>query len=229
MSDTTSVVMLGATGAVGGEVLQTLLHMDTVQRITLLGRRDVAWASNHKLVQHVVDVHDPASYAEFLPGHTTSICTFGVGEPSKAERAEFTRVDHDAPLAFATACKAAGVKHFRLLSAVGASSKSRSFYLRTKGELEQSLIALGFDRLSLFHPSMILTPTNRYGLSQAVVLGVWPKLSPLLVGPMRKLRGIKVEDLGRAMACNTTGNGQPRVEILEWDQFMTLSAAASRA
>jgi len=54
------------------------------------------------------------------------------------------------------------------------SSSSSSFYLKTKGELEDGLKALRFERLSLFHPSMIMTPTNRYGLSQGITLAIMP-------------------------------------------------------
>ena len=88
-----------------------------------------------------------------------------------------------------------------------------------------TVAALGFERLSLFHPSMILTPENRYGFSQAVTLAVWPKLTPLLGGSLRKLRGIPVAQLGAAMARNvaTAGAGE---ETLEWDAIVKLAARA---
>jgi len=222
-----SVVMLGASGAVGGEVLRVLATMPEVTQVTLLNRRAMAGLPA-KAVEHIVDVGAPDSYRSFLAGHDTAICTLGVGEPSKASHADFTRVDHDMPLAFAQACKDAGVAHFSLLSAVGVSSGSRVFYIRSKGALEDSLRALEFARLSLFHPSMILTPTNRYGLSQALVLTVWPWLTPLLAGSLRKYRGIPVQDLGRSMALNTRaghGDAQTGVEVLDWDQMMALSRA----
>ena len=76
-------------------------------------------------------------------------------------KAEFVHIDKDVVIAFATICKQNSVRHFELLGAVGTDSKSRSFYLRIKGELEEALVALNFERLSLFQPSMILTPTNR--------------------------------------------------------------------
>ncbi|MFT5681482.1 MAG: hypothetical protein ACI8RZ_002388 [Myxococcota bacterium] len=116
-----------------------------------------------------------------------------------------------------------GIDHFQALSSVGVDSGSTSFYLRTKGELEDGLAALDFERLSLFHPSMILTPTNRYGLSQGITLAVWPLLKPVLLGPMRKLRGVRVETLGRAMTHNLTVEGRG-VEVLEWDDFARLGA-----
>ena len=131
--------------------------------------------------QEIVDVLDSSSYRHLVPGHDVAICTLGVGQPSKISKAEFVKVDRDAVIAFATACKQSGVKHFELLSSVAVDSKSGSFYLRTKGELQDALVALNFERLSLFQPSMLLTPTNRYGFGQGVLLALWPILTPLLL------------------------------------------------
>ena len=218
--------MLGATGAVGNHAALTLAASPEVRRLTLLGRRPAANVTGYSVAQPVVDVFDPASYAPFLAGHDAAICTFGVGQPSAMAREEFKRIDHDAALAFGRACKEAGVRHFELLSSVGSNARSLSFYLRTKGQLEEALGALGFERLSLFRPSMILTPTNRYGLSQAIVLATWPLLTPFLPGPLRKWRGIKVAELGRAIALNlfTAGAG---TSVLSWDDFRRLSRTAA--
>lgn len=212
------VVMMGATGAVGGHAAGALLDMPQVGRLTLLGRRRAEAIAGAKVEQHVVDIFDPASYREHLAGHTAAICTVGVGEPSKVDRQQFIKIDKTAVLLFARECKEAGVAHFELLGSVGADSSSRSFYLRTKGELEDELQALEFERLSLFHPSMILTPTNRYGLAQAITLVVWPWLRPLLLGPLRRYRGIAVQALGGAIGRNVAIPGRG-VETLEWDQF----------
>jgi uncharacterized protein YbjT (DUF2867 family) len=217
-----SVVMIGATGAVGGVVVKTLAALPQLQRLTLLGRRPVEGISGAAVAQELVDVFDPASYAQHLPGHATAICTLGVGQRAGMSQDEFVRIDKTAVLDFATACRKAGVQHFELLGSVGASAKSPSFFLRTKGELEDGLRALGFRRLSLFRPSMILTPTNRYGMRQALVLVLWPWLNPLLSGPLRPYRGIPLEALGRAIANNISGD-RTGVETLYFDDFVALS------
>jgi len=213
-----SVVMLGATGAVGTQVARTLVAMPDVASMSLLGRRPLEGLASTKGTQHTIDVGDVASYRALLSGHRAAICTLGVGEPSKASREEFARIDKLTVLAFASACREAGVSHFELLGSVGANANSRSFYLRTKGELEAELRALGFERLSLFRPSMIRTPTNRYGVTQAIALAVWPILQPLLVGGLRRFRGIAVERLGRAIALNLRGESRG-AEVLEWDRI----------
>ena len=98
-------------------------------------------------------------------------------------KAEFVRIDRDAVLDFDFRLQAGRGPPLRLLGRAGASATSGLFYLRTKGQLEEGLKALGFERLSLFQPSMILTPTNRYGVMQAITLVAFPWLEPLLIGP----------------------------------------------
>lgn len=217
--------MIGASGAVGTCVVEELLTSANVEKLTLLGRRPSTVATHEILHQHVVDVFNPASYAQHLPGHRTAICTLGVGQPSKVSLEEYIRVDKTAVLDFAAACKAAGVARFLLLSSVGADSHSRSVYLRVKGELQDGLDALAFEQLSIFHPSMILTPTNRYGLTQAIVLKLWPLLSVALIGPLRRFRGIRISDLGKAIArrANVPGTGY---EHLFWDEIVRLAASS---
>lgn len=223
MAKRLSVVMLGASGATGGETLKSLLAMPEIDRITLLGRRavDLPGGADTRVTQHLVEVGSPDTYADFIDGHDAAICTLGVSQPSQMTKEEFLRIDRDWVIAFATLCKQRGVRHFELLGAVGADSRSPSFYLRTKGQLRDALIALNFERLSLFQPSMILTPTNRFGITQALTLAFWPTLSHLMWGPARKFRGIRVEALGAAMARNLATEGKG-VEILQWAEFNRL-------
>ena len=221
MTQTISIVMLGASGAVGGIAAQALSQLPEIKQLTLLNRKELPALLLSKVIQLIRDVTDPKDYSQFLSGHQVAICCLGVGQPSKVSKEEFVKIDKTAALAFATACKQAGVRHFQLLSAVGADAKSNSHYLQTKGELQDAIIALGFERTSFFQPSMILTPTNRYGFSQGVILAVWPSLSVVLQGGLRKYRGINVATLGCAIAKNAITAGQG-LEILRWDQINSL-------
>ena len=118
------VVLLGATGAVGRNVLAEALRSPAFETVTTLGRRHAEVADGEapagKLAQHVVDLEDPASYRALVSGHTAAICTLGVGQPSKSTRQEVQRVEIDYVLGFAAACKDAGVGHFSLMTSVGA-------------------------------------------------------------------------------------------------------------
>jgi len=226
VADPLRAVLLGATGAVGRNVLAEALRSPAYATVTTLGRRPAEVAEGEappgKLAQHVVDLQDPASYRSLVAGHTTAICTLGVGEPSKTTREEVWKVEIDYVMGFAAACKEAGVRHFSLMTSAGANPRSRAYYLRLKGTQEDRVKALGFQRTSLFRPSMLLTPQNRYGVTQAVLLAVWPRIDGLFAGPLRRYRGIRVEDLGKAIARNAAREAPDGVEILEWDDFQRL-------
>ncbi|WP_373236842.1 NAD(P)H-binding protein [Cohaesibacter celericrescens] len=99
-----SIVMIGATGAVGTQALKRLVELDDVGKITLLVR-SLSAVESDKITQHVVDVLDPETYQTHLHGHDIGISTFGVGEPSKISKEDFLKIDKDAVLAFATNCK----------------------------------------------------------------------------------------------------------------------------
>src|SRR5258708_1147824 len=110
-----NVVILGASGAVGSHALKALLSDPRVGKVTSLGRRRLELAG---FEQKIVDVLDPSSYRSHLPEHEIALCTLGVGQPSQMSREEFLKVDRDAVLAFARACKQAGIRQFSLLCAV---------------------------------------------------------------------------------------------------------------
>jgi nucleoside-diphosphate-sugar epimerase len=213
-----SIVMLGASGAVGTETLKTLIELNNIRSITLLGRKNIPNINSELIHQHTIEISNSNSYINYLTGNNTAICTLGVGEPSKISKEDFVKIDKIAVLDFAKACKLAGIEHFELLSSVDINPKSVSFFLRTKGELVEELKDLNFKRLSVFEPSMILTPTNRYGISQAIVLKVWPYLNPILIFGLRKYRGIRVSILGKAIAKNIL-NEKTGYEVLQWDDF----------
>ena len=216
-----SIVFLGASGAVGSAALNNILLFSDINKILTLGRRKLDLPQNYKLQEQIINIEDATTYKDYIVDFDTAICTLGIGEPSKSSKENFIKIDKIAVLDFAKVCKQNGVKHFQLLSSVGVNATSKSFFLRTKGELIEAIEQLNFDRFSIFQPSMILTPTNRYGFSQAIILKVWPKLDFILQGKAKKYRGIKVAELGKAIACNllTPGVG---TEHLQYPDFKKL-------
>src|SRR5262249_31113229 len=109
MSEPRRLVLLGATGAVGRSVLGEALRSPAFATVTTLGRRQADVADlevpSGKLAQHVVDLEAPASYRALLEGHTTAICTLGVGQPTKSTREDVWKIEIDYVLGFAAACK----------------------------------------------------------------------------------------------------------------------------
>ena len=229
MSDSRSAVVLGGTGAVGGAVVRALLASDAWRRVTVLVRRADALAelTDPRLERRVVDVLDPGQYERWLPGHGVAFCTMGIGEPSKVAREEFRRVDLDGTAAFAAACRRQGITHFLLLTAVLANPRSSIYYTHVKGAVEERVKGEGFARASFFRPSLLITPTNRYGFTQAVLLKLFPFIDPLLVGSLSRFRSIKVSDLGKAMVRHAERPGAG-VEVLEWKEFQAVLQGTGR-
>lgn len=224
------LVLIGATGAVGGHVLDAALRSPVYAGVTTLGRRPAdtaADAPTDKLTQHVVDVGEAASYRHLLPGHTDAISTLGVGEPSRMAFEDVWRIDVDYVVGFARACRDAGVERFSLMTSVGSDVASANKFLRLKGTLEARVRELGFPRLSLVRPSMILTPTNRYGVLSGIALTVWPGLHWAMQGRLRAFRGIRVDDLGRAIALDSArGALTDGARVLAWDELQAVLKAS---
>lgn len=162
-----TILIAGATGLVGRELLAGLLADPTVAAVHSLGRR--ASALQHpKLTSDVVDF----TALPVLPRADEVYLALGTTIKDAGSQPAFRAVDFDANLAVAKAALAAGAKRVGLVSAMGADVNSRIFYSRVKGELEQALMRMPFEGLVIARPSMLLG--NRQALGQRVRPGeVW--------------------------------------------------------
>ena len=146
-----TVILAGATGLVGQHILQGLLADPTVSAVHSLGRR--APATQHpKLTTHLVD------FAALPPLPPADELYLALGTTIKVagSQAAFRAIDFDANLDVAQAALAAGVKKVGLVSAMGADARSRIFYNRVKGELEDALAQLPFEGLVIARPSLLV-------------------------------------------------------------------------
>jgi uncharacterized protein YbjT (DUF2867 family) len=159
-----TVVIAGATGLVGKELLRGLLADPTVAAIHSLGRRRPE-EQHPKLKAHVVDF----TAMPTLPPADELYLALGTTIKVAGSQAAFRAVDHDANLAVATAAWAAGVKRVGLVSAMGSDARSKVFYSRVKGELEDALAKMPFEGLVIARPSMLVG--NRELLGQPVRRG----------------------------------------------------------
>lgn len=158
------VVLAGASGLVGGWLLQGLLQDPAVVEVHALCRRPLA-QQHPKLTVHPVDF----AALPPLPPVDEAYLALGTTIKVAGSRAAFRAVDFDASLAVARAARLAGADRAGVVSAMGASATSRLFYNRVKGELEAALRALEFSGLVLARPSLLLG--NRLALGQPVRAG----------------------------------------------------------
>ena len=150
-----TALIAGASGLVGGECLQRLLASGVYSTVTVVTRRSLGAAAKHaKIREIVVDFAQLDSVrADLRADHV--FCALGTTIRKAGSQAKFRQVDFEYPRHFAELALANGAKHFSLVSALGASSKSGVFYSRVKGELEDALRAMKWPSLCLVRPSVI--------------------------------------------------------------------------
>ncbi len=212
-----SALLAGATGLVG-RALAT--QWQGPQPLHLLVRRETPATGPGQRV-HVVDFAGLPP----LPRAEWAFCCLGTTIAVAGSRAAFRAVDHDAVLAFARAASAAGVTHFAVVSALGANPMSRSFYNRTKGEMEAALSQVGFRHLVIARPSLLAG--DRASLKQAPRLG--ERVALALMRPWAALipkawRPIEATTLAGALL-RGVANAQPGVTVLESAALQDLGMA----
>jgi uncharacterized protein YbjT (DUF2867 family) len=223
-------IVLGATGAVGSNVVRALLASPRCASVTILVRtptdRFAALEGAAKLSSKTVKMEDLEPEARAAAANDgVAFCTLGVGQPSKVSKEEHVRVDLEYASAFARGCRAAGVRHMSLLTSVGANAESAVRYTRVKGQVETAYRSLDFPRVSFFRPSLLQTKEIRYGLQDRVTQAVFPALSWMLP---RRFHEISVEDLGLAMVRNAERSAGGAVEVLEYADFVRVLQTPGR-
>lgn len=153
-----TVLIAGATGLVGRELLAGLLADASVAQVLSLGRRR-ANVEHSKLTQQVVDF----AALPALPAVDEVYLALGTTIKVAGSQQAFRAVDFDANLAVARAARAAGASRAGLVSAMGASAASAVFYSRVKGELEDALAGLGFEGLVIARPSLLVGDRESLG------------------------------------------------------------------
>jgi uncharacterized protein YbjT (DUF2867 family) len=108
-------------------------------------------------------------------------------------------VDHDYPLAFGRAAKAAGAGKLLVVTAMGANSKSGIFYNRVKGEVEAHLAELGVAELHVLRPSLLLGERDERRPAEALGMALAKPLSALMFGPLARYRPIEGSSVARAL------------------------------
>lgn len=164
------VLLAGATGLVGAEILRQLIDDHTVGRIVLIGRRQVATADS-RVESHAISF-DGLDRHPGLFDVDQVFCALGTTMKQAGSREAFRRVDHDYPLGMARLALAGGAQHFLLVSALGADASSRIFYNRVKGEVENALRSMPFRSVTIARPSLLLGERKEFRLMERLAMVV---------------------------------------------------------
>ena len=206
-----SLLLAGASGLVGHQVLQQALARPDLQHLHALVRRPpTSPPGDRRLTWWPVDFQAlPA-----MPAADAALCALGTTIKVAGSQAAFRAVDFDAVLAFARAARAAGAQRLAVVSALGADARSGVFYNRVKGEAEDALRALGFRTLVIAQPSLLAG--DRAALGQPVRAGERLALSltrPLLPLIPAAWRPIGADRVARALL-RALADDRPGVQVL---------------
>lgn len=150
-----TALVAGATGLVGGELLQRLVSCDVYSRVIVVTRRDLGMRARHPRVRQVVTdfAKLEAESDDLCADHF--FCALGTTMKKAGSQATFVEVDLEYPLRLARLALANGARHCSVVSALGASTSSPFFYSRVKGAVESELKSMGWPSLAIFRPSVI--------------------------------------------------------------------------
>jgi uncharacterized protein YbjT (DUF2867 family) len=219
-------LIAGATGLVGGHVLERLLADPRWSRVVVLARRS-AGRTHEKLTERIVDFEALASGDEKLEGPIDDVfCCLGTTARAAGSDAQRRRVDHDYTVAVARLARGAGARRLALVSSVGADERSGSFYLRVKGETERDLRAIGFESLVIVRPSLLLGDRTEHRGGERLAGTLMSAFAPLMVGPLREYRAIEAGDVAIAIveALAAHANGEL---VLVHDEIVARARAAT--
>lgn len=181
------ILLAGATGLVGGEVLKLALTDERVSRVVAPTRR--ALPPHPRLDNPVTDMKHLTGGESWWRVDAV-ICTLGTTIRKAGSQAAFREVDHDLPLLIAKYCREQGARSYALTSSIGANAGSGNFYLRTKGETERDLEAFGYPSLTILRPSVIEGKRQESRPLERLSIGVLKALRPLVP---RRYRVISAE------------------------------------
>jgi uncharacterized protein YbjT (DUF2867 family) len=191
-----TVLLLGATGLVGGYLLDGLLNAEFCGRVVTLTRSVIKNAGvSAKLDARLVDFERPEKWRDQVAADLV-ICAMGTTMKKAGSREAFRRVDFDYPLTVAQAARRQGCRHFLLVSAMGANPGARLFYNRVKGELEAAILTLEFDSVSIFRPSLLLGNRPEFRLGEALGQMLGRRISCLIP---KRYRPIHASAVAKAM------------------------------
>ncbi|WP_085810794.1 NAD(P)H-binding protein [Sphingomonas sp. TZW2008] len=186
------IVMAGGTGLVGGLLTERLLRRDDVALDSLV-RAPTRPGERRIDFERLAD--DPVTVP--IDAADIGICCLGTTLRAAGSPARFRRVDHDFGVAFARLARRAGARRFVLVSSVGAGG--RGLYLSVKGEVEAAIRTLGYDRVDILRPSLLLGARADRRPAEAIAQRVAPLLDPLLIGPLARYAPLRADLIAAAI------------------------------
>lgn len=208
-------LVFGGSGLVGTQLVKELMNDDKCSSLVLFSRKPMGL--NHpKITEHVVDFTRLEEVRHLVQGDELYICLGTTIKKAGSVKA-VEAIDRDLPLQISRIAFDNGVRKIAVVSSMGANARSGNFYVRIKGEMENGIIGIPFDKKVIARPSMLLGDRQEFRFGEAVGKVIMKALGFLMVGGLRKYRGITDRTVAHAMVTLIRSSNQEIV--FESDQL----------
>ena len=192
-----TALLFGASGLVGGQLLNQLIINSNYSKIKVFVR-SVPQISNPKIEIIETDFNNLANHKEDIKGDDCFFC-IGTTKKNSPDKNEYRRVELDVPKEIAQIAKSNLVNSFVFVSSGYADSKSSGDYLKFKGLVEEELKRLSFSKLGIMRPSFLMGDRKEKRVGEKVGIFIFKLLSPLFLGPLKKMKPIHSKKVAKAM------------------------------
>jgi uncharacterized protein YbjT (DUF2867 family) len=192
-----TALLFGSSGLVGGQVLNRLTNDVNYSKIKIFVRSEPEIQSN-KLEIIKTDFNDLENFKDYIKGDDCFFC-IGTTKQNSPNKNEYQKVELEIPKKIAQIARANSVNSFIFVSSIYANPNSSGDYVKFKGLVEEELKKLNFSNLGILRPSFLMGDRKENRVGEKIGILTFRLLSPLLIGPLKKMKPINSEKVAKAM------------------------------
>ena len=200
-----TAVIIGATGAVGREIVNEILSGEYYNRVYILGRSSISKLPDDSRLEKIIIDFDNIDFDMDILENADVFASLGTTIKTAGSKENQRKIDVDYTVNFAKLCEGK-VRSFNVVSAIGANSKSKNFYNSLKGELEDKLKEMNLGMLRIFQPSLLISKREDKRYLEEIFMKVAPILQCVLKGKTKKFSPIEASLLGKVIVRFATEN-----------------------
>ena len=199
-----TAIIFGSSGLIGNELFKTIHLGNTYDKIKIFVRT-IPEVDNPKVEIIKTDFRNLEKYKDKIIGDDCYFC-IGTTKKDTPDKSEYTRIEYDIPVRVATIAKENSVNSFFYISSIGANPKASSGYLKNKGQVEEKIKNLNFNKLAIIRPSLLIGNRKSFRLGEVIFTPVMNTLALFTFGSLKKYKPIKIENVVKAMLYISTSN-----------------------
>ena len=192
-----TALVFGSSGLVGSHLLNGLIHNSNYSKIKIFVR-SLSETNDSKIEIIKTDFNNLDKHVEDIKGDECFFC-IGTTKKNSPNKFEYRKIELDIPKKIAQIAKSNLVKSFFFVSSGYANPKSSGDYLKFKGLVEEEIKNLNFDKIGIMRPSFLLGKRKVERVGEKFGIIIFKVLTPILIGPLRKMRPIGSEKIAKAM------------------------------